>query len=960
MLKIKGQIELKSLRGIFLTPNVLYDRIGVYYRVMNLQISAEDFLHLLNRPPDIYLSEGDIFHLTVNNDTRNQYLKMEFINQLLNRILLLENQTLSYQDSIFVSTMLRKTGIRQTGKLLSDIRQTLKEHQTIKKLTDMYQNNGMVIREVIRAGGKDFVSGVQRDYEQQYGKNTNNSEYHNRKEVLGSLSSAVYQRLRTEEIYNEVYERTRQYGTVIQNINNQELNMAEQVRVSGILLLTRLRKECTFRENGGTELYINPYEAGAGKVAAVTRETVLSEILSAAFLGLANNICQIRREQMVRQVFPQFRIVQSLCHSMENMLNRYEFFHTRETWQSVGIYPFLEDNRRLSYYEINLLEELVRNNAVMQLSAETIQSARWQQALINYLGQREEYNLSEAVSNAFMEYRQEVQSIHHKTEQDNIHQINQIKNNLQKAEKYDLAEQIRYHLSKRIKHYLSVLRKLQLIQQAAKEKQEIINEIVTKIICEIVSGTIKDISAKTFEQQNTLVKELLEVRKVSEIIKEIGSAGYTYGYPRLADRKGSTIFRESGTIANIYQESAGEYKKNSVSEYGRLWHKLNLTYYVVNQWSDNEEVDIFHPGLKAEGSQSDDEIVFIQNNNTDLKEKAVPELQQIIQKEKLIRNTFLQYNEYQQQYQEKTKEISDTEILETEEIQKQWQNREMLRQLQEINQKNIEINQKYRKELQQRSTSVSHLQVDGRKTINEALKIIHNPQNNAVETIDVIQKNPLPSGIDEEVRKLASKETVEIFETILGIESGFSGESGDRISQKRFVDTGEEEKRSIKIHRRPEAALQWEIREIEQQMERQTKQQSSVMRTRESIMPLAGTQEKFGAAGDSPGPLQNPLQAVTFIHKEQNNLTEEALLPYLRQYRHSESTGKNSIKETVVNHGTEMKEISRKKNQAESQSKEEVEELIRRNLQRQMETITDRVINRIEKKLQMERRRRGY
>lgn len=102
------------------------------------------------------------------------------------------------------------------------------------------------------------------------------------------------------------------------------------------------------------------------------------------------------------------------------------------------------------------------------------------------------------------------------------------------------------------------------------------------------------------------------------------------------------------------------------------------------------------------------------------------------------------------------------------------------------------------------------------------------------------------------------------------------------------------------------------------------------------------------------------MQAVTFIHKEQNNLTEEALLPYLRQYRHSESTGKNSIKETVVNHGTEMKEISRKKNQAESQSKEEVEELIRRNLQRQMETITDRVINRIEKKLQMERRRRGY
>ena len=102
------------------------------------------------------------------------------------------------------------------------------------------------------------------------------------------------------------------------------------------------------------------------------------------------------------------------------------------------------------------------------------------------------------------------------------------------------------------------------------------------------------------------------------------------------------------------------------------------------------------------------------------------------------------------------------------------------------------------------------------------------------------------------------------------------------------------------------------------------------------------------------------MKGITFIHKEQNDLTEETFLPYLQQYGLAESGRKNSRKETVVNHRTETKEISRKIDPAVPQSKEEVEELVRRNLQRQMETITDRVVDRIEKKLQMERRRRGY
>ncbi|MCI8670049.1 MAG: hypothetical protein HFI34_11120 [Lachnospiraceae bacterium] len=939
MLKIKGQIKLKSLRGISLTPNILYDRIGVYYRIMNLQISAEDFFHLLNRPPELYLAEGEVFHLTVNNDTGNQYLKLEFINQMLNRLLLLENQSLSYQDSVFVTAMLKKTGIIQIGELLKDIRQSLKENQTINKLTDLYQYNGTVIRKLVRAGEKESVSIVQKNYEQQYGRHSGTAGYHYQQEACYAFSSAVYQRLQTEEIYNQVYERNRQYGFAMQTVNHQELNMAEQVRASGNLLLSRLRKAYTFRETGGTEIYINPYEAGAGNETRVTRETVLSEILSAVVLSLVNNISRIRREQMEQQVYPQYRIVQSLYHSMENVLNRYELFHTQETWKTAEIYPFMEDNRTLWDSEINLLEEMVRKEAVLQFSNETIHSARWQQALIHGLSRSEEYNLSETVWNTFMEYSQ----TENQFSETNVKVIQ----NPVFFDKESDYQNIIDALQHKTDEYFS------------EEKQE----IITEIVCELVNSTIKTLSAQTSEQQSTLVKELSEVREISKVIKEIGSTGYTYGYPQLADEKSSMAFREFGNIVNLNHNNADKYEKNVVSESHRLRQKLNLTYSVVHQWFNDEKAEIMISGLKAGDSESDKQIVFRRDSDIHVKEKTVRELRQIIQKEKSIRNIFRQDNEYHQEYHENKTEIS-RQLSENEEIQNQWQNQEMLRQLQEINQKNIEINQKYRQELQQRNTSVSHLQADGRKTIKETLKVIQNPQNESVESIELIQKNPKPPAIDEAVRKLASRETIEILESILGRKSENPEKAPDGVLQKSLDDSGNEGKQSIKIHRKPEAELQWEIREIERQMkgqmERQTKQQYSVMETWKSFMPPAGMREEIQAAGESPGLPQNPLQAVTLIHKEQNTLTEEALLPYLRQYRQPKGKEKNDFNGMVVNRRTETKEISRKINQTQSQSKEEVEELVRRNLQRQMETITDRVFNRIEKKLQMERRRRGY
>lgn len=1071
MLIIKEQIKLKSLKGIQLTPNVLCDKIGVFYGVMNLQITAEDFLHLLNRPPEIYLAEGEMLHLTLNNYTNNQNLKMEFINQLINRILLLGNQTLSYQDSIYVTSMLEKIGVKHIGELLSHIRRTLRENQTIKRLTDMYRENGAVIRQAIKIEKNRLSTDLSGQYTEQNGGmhehkherkelNSNLPEklfrqtngiyrYENRdtiqKEEMKSdsseyyLHSHIYQRLQTAAVYKEVYEQVRQYGAALQNIQSQELNMAEQVRVSDVLLLSRLRNEYTFQETNGTEIYINQYETGIAGEKTITRENILSEILSAVFISLANNIYQIRREQMEQRNIPQFRIVQSLCHCMDNTLKRYETYHTRGIRQLAENYVFIEDSYRLSDYEINILENIVGNAEITGINFETMQSG-WQQELIYYFGQNDEYNLSETVSKVLTEYCQRVQNINYKTGQNKRYQIKQTKqdlpkqiqydfvkqtenhfhekkeNKIQEKEKYYLSEQIRYGLTKQIKQYLTFPRKLQLIRQALKEnvtsfdkefeyqniireiqskskkeeyiseeKQEIINTLATQVLYEIVNNTMTDIFRERFRHQEVLVKELLKVQEYSELLKEIGSAVNSYEFWKLKESNG--ISKEVESIASVAQENIRRYKRISSAEYNGLRQKLNLTHSIYQIFNDKDtnislqikkfqeikaekedaaiqngildSLSIWHTENNEQRKLLLDIIDKEQDNNVYIKEKTIRELQQIIQNE----NQVLQSSH--DGYEEKTKEIydnfaeyGDMQIQEAIEIQNQWQNQKVLQQLQEINKKNIEMNQKYRQQMKEQHTSFSALQVDGRKTINEALKVMNNQGEYSVENTEVIYNNQQPWKIDETVRKLASKETIKIFETILGEPSENIKELEYRDSQTLLNEAAEQEKQSIIIHKVSEEVLKSEIREIEHQMEQQ--QQTQIQG---QSIPLARNQKKNRIdeeSGDRRSEIQKTIDTMNLIHKDQRNLPDEEILEYLRQYRQSESRQKNDFKQTVENNIVETKEINQKKNEVVTRSKEGVEELVQRNLQRQMETITDRVFHRIEKKLQMERRRRGY
>jgi hypothetical protein len=101
-----------------------------------------------------------------------------------------------------------------------------------------------------------------------------------------------------------------------------------------------------------------------------------------------------------------------------------------------------------------------------------------------------------------------------------------------------------------------------------------------------------------------------------------------------------------------------------------------------------------------------------------------------------------------------------------------------------------------------------------------------------------------------------------------------------------------------------------------------------------------------------------PPSAVKFVHKQaQPDVTEE-LLEQLEQQR-TRSTIRTDTQEEVTHRQTRQTDVSQVEKTMVAQTTEDITELVNRTLARQMRTISDQVYRQMEKKLQVERSRRG-
>ena len=308
MLKIKAPIELRCGTDVTTVGDSFGERIRGNYGVMGVGLSGEELMHLVSRPPEIYLAEGGITNLVSEANIENRQVnKVEIINNFLNRVLVNTDAHLTYQDRVFITNVLNQLGIKDERYFMHQVQQIKQEINNTDELVNLYWNNLTHLESLVN----DYREGD---------TNTNiNQESSEKTEFY--LHESIMNRLMTGSLY-KIVQNFSEHTAGDTTITREEYQISEQNRVTQNILLNRLQNLVRHESFPLTYRHENVYEETIGGDTEITEETVNSKVNSAVLLNLIDNLYQNRHESFIKGGDKLFRMESAFYEGADNTIQR--------------------------------------------------------------------------------------------------------------------------------------------------------------------------------------------------------------------------------------------------------------------------------------------------------------------------------------------------------------------------------------------------------------------------------------------------------------------------------------------------------------------------------------------------------------------------------------------------------------------------------------------------------------
>ncbi len=309
MLKIKAPIEIKCNTDVTSVGDSFGERIRSNYGVMGAGLTGEELMHLVSRPPEIYLGEGGITNLVSESNIENrQYNKVEIVNNFLNRVLVNADANLTYQDRVFITNVLNQLGIKDERHFMQQVEQIKQEINNTEELVNLYWNNLYQLESLVnhyREGDSDTTNIEE--------GNTNTTELH--------LHENIMNRLMTGAIY-QIVENFSNHTAGDTVITGEEYQISEQNRMTQNILLNRLQNVVRHEEAPLTFRHENIFEETIGGDTEITEETVNTQVNSAVLLNLIDNIYQSRHESFKKGGDKLYHMESTFYEGADNTIKR--------------------------------------------------------------------------------------------------------------------------------------------------------------------------------------------------------------------------------------------------------------------------------------------------------------------------------------------------------------------------------------------------------------------------------------------------------------------------------------------------------------------------------------------------------------------------------------------------------------------------------------------------------------
>ena len=405
MLKIKAPISLVTHEDFLSDQDNFNERIRMNYGIIHSGITEEDLLHVSTTPPQLFLGEGGVTNLVSQMNVENtQVQKVDIINNFLNRIMISADTELTYQDRVYITSVLHQLGIHDDKTFMNQVFRLQEETENTVNLVNLYWNNMNELREMVE------------EYREETNQTIQNVEAAAPAEEL-SLYQNIYNRLQTGAIY-QILQNYHRNEAGSRTVTNNEYRVIEQGRIAQNMLLQRLENIARYENTPLIYRRENIYEGDQTEQTEINETTINRQLTSATLLDMVDNLFTARYESTNHNVKNWYSFEDTFYGSSENTIQRIanntdliQFFHEtnkQETsvselrkQESTMLLQLLENRR----YEDSYIEEILNaGNTENRISAETRN-----EAYLEYL--QENRNVEERAGDTNVEVQQFLQQV---------------------------------------------------------------------------------------------------------------------------------------------------------------------------------------------------------------------------------------------------------------------------------------------------------------------------------------------------------------------------------------------------------------------------------------------------------------------------------------------------------------------------------------------------------------------
>ena len=349
MLTIHTPIALTVDPSMLRIKDNFSQRLTGNYQLIGNGIEPEDMLHFVSQPPEIYLAEGGMTALVDNNNIyENRNLKFEVINNVLNRVLVSDTYQMTYQDRVFIESVLKKMGVTDVREFVSHVQNFRQEAKNINRLTELYWTENEMLSQLIeyrqlQSEGK--------------GKDKETEEKDEAAQTLW-LHQQIMNRLQTGALYQELRNYIYMSSGNHQVISSSEMQIAEQTVVAQNILLNKLRNYTMMEEQPLIYHHINAYENAGDENLFLDNRQSVSRMVQAVLLNALHQMYSIRTDELLRQDNVWYQLAGAVYQATENTFKRFETNHNQSflTGRDADVYSkVIQQNQK---NEIEAIEQL--------------------------------------------------------------------------------------------------------------------------------------------------------------------------------------------------------------------------------------------------------------------------------------------------------------------------------------------------------------------------------------------------------------------------------------------------------------------------------------------------------------------------------------------------------------------------------------------------------------------------